>query len=102
MATRRAPSDKLLNDLQAVVADAEALLNATASQTGDRVDGIRARAEESLKKARDRILEAEGEAVIQVREAAASADDYVQKNPWQAVGMAAGAGLLLGLLISRR
>jgi ElaB/YqjD/DUF883 family membrane-anchored ribosome-binding protein len=99
---RNAPSEKLLRDLKTVVDDAEALLQATAAQTGDRVDGIRERAKASLKQAKTRLLEAEGEAMEQVREAAASADEYVHQNPWQAVGVAAGVGLLLGLLISRR
>ncbi|MEQ1801610.1 MAG: DUF883 family protein [Gammaproteobacteria bacterium] len=99
---RKTPSEKLLHDLQTVVEDAEALLQATAAQTGERVDGIRERAKASLKQAKTRILEAEGEALEQVREAAASTDEYVRENPWQAVGVAAGVGLLLGLLISRR
>ena len=99
---RKTPSDKLLHDLQTVMEDAEALLQATAAQTGDRVDGIRARARESLQQARSRLKEAEGEAVEHVRAAAATADEYVRENPWQVVGVAAGVGLLLGLLISRR
>jgi len=45
---RKKPSEKLMNDLHTVVEDAEALLHATAAQTGERVDGIRARAQESL------------------------------------------------------
>ncbi len=99
---RKTPSEKLLHDLQIVVEDAEALLQATAAQTGDRVDGIRARVQESLQQARTRLKEAEGEAMEQMREAAASADEYVRESPWQSVGMAAGVGLLLGLLIGRR
>lgn len=99
---RTTPSERLLRDLKTVVDDAEALLQATAAQTGERVDGIRERAKASLKQAKARLVEAEGEAVEQVREAAASADEYVHQNPWQAVGVAAGVGLLLGLLISRR
>ncbi len=99
---RRTPSEKLVRDLQAVVADAEALLHATAAQTGERVEGIRARAEESLSQARVRLKEVEGEAVEQMKEVAESADEYVRDNPWQAVGVAAGVGLILGLLISRR
>ncbi len=99
---RKTPSEKLLRDLQTVVEDAEALLQATAAQTGERIDGIRARAQASLKQAKTRLLEAEDEALEQVRAAAASADEYVQENPWQAVGVAAGVGLLLGLLLSRR
>jgi ElaB/YqjD/DUF883 family membrane-anchored ribosome-binding protein len=99
---KKAPSEKLLRDLQTVVDDAEALLQATAAQTGERVDGIRVRAQESLKRAKSRLMEAEGETLEHAREAAATADEYVRENPWQAVGVAAGVGILLGLLISRR
>ena len=99
---RKTPGEKLMSDLQSVVEDAEALLQATAAQTGERVDGVRARARESLKQARSRLVEVEGEALEHVREAAESADEYVRENPWQVVGVAAGVGLLLGLLISRR
>ncbi len=99
---RKTASEKLMRDLQTVVEDAEALLQATAAQTGERVDGIRARAQASLKQAKSRLLEAEDEALEQVRAAAATADEYVHENPWQAVGVAAGMGLLLGLLLSRR
>lgn len=98
----KSPSEKLLKDLQAVVEDAEALLHATASQTGDKIDHIRSKAKASLHQARSRLASVEDEALEQVREAAQSADDYVRANPWQAVGAAAGVGLLLGLLISRR
>jgi ElaB/YqjD/DUF883 family membrane-anchored ribosome-binding protein len=35
-------------------------------------------------------------------EAVATAEAYVQQNPWQSVGIAAGVGFLLGLLASRR
>ena len=31
-----------------------------------------------------------------------SAEQYVQENPWQAIGIAAGVGLLIGLLANRR
>lgn len=94
--------DKLIEDLQVVVRDAETLLQATASQTGEKIEGARARATESLRQARQRIASAQAEATREVREAAASADEYVREHPWHAVGVAAGAGLLLGLLISRR
>jgi ElaB/YqjD/DUF883 family membrane-anchored ribosome-binding protein len=99
---RKTASEKLMRDLQTVVEDAEALLQATAAQTGERVDGIRARAQASLKQAKTRLLEAEDEALEQVRAAAATTDEYVHENPWQAVGVAAGVGLLLGLLLGRR
>ena len=101
MATK-VTTEKLLDDLQMVIRDAEALLQATAAQTGEKIDGARARATESLQKARQRLAAVEKEAIHEVRDAAATADNYVHKNPWQAVGIAAGVGLLMGLLIGRR
>ena len=93
---------KLYEDLQTVVRDAEALLQATAHQTGERVEQVRERTEASLRQARARLALMEEQAMEQVREAAADADEYVRRNPWQAVGVAAGMALLVGLLISRR
>ena len=100
--TTTVSTEKLLEDLKTVVRDAEALLQATAAQTGEKIEGARTRAMESLQKARQRLAAVEKEAIHEVREAVATADNYVHKNPWQAVGMAAGAGLLFGLLIGRR
>jgi ElaB/YqjD/DUF883 family membrane-anchored ribosome-binding protein len=36
------------------------------------------------------------------RECVRTTDTYVRENPWQAVGLAAGIGLVIGLLIGRR
>ena len=84
-------TDKLMQDLKAVVADAEDLLQATASQTGERIEKVRARAEESLRVARARM-----------RDAGTRLDDQVHQNPWTAVGIAAGIGLVLGILLRRK
>ena len=93
---------KLLDALQSVVRDAEALLRATATQTGDRIDEVRTRAEESLKHAKSSLGDMQNEAIESVREAADATQDYVNKNPWQSLGIAAGVGLLIGLLLRRR
>jgi ElaB/YqjD/DUF883 family membrane-anchored ribosome-binding protein len=98
----RISADQLIDDLTAVIRDAENLLRATAAQTGDKVGEIRARAEESVRIAKERLAGIEEEAVRHARELAGDADVYVRGNPWQAVGIAAGVGLLLGLLMSRR
>jgi ElaB/YqjD/DUF883 family membrane-anchored ribosome-binding protein len=55
-------TDKLVEDLKVVVRDAEALLRATSSQTGEKIQEVRARAEESLRQARTRIAQLEEEA----------------------------------------
>src|SRR3954467_8604387 len=89
------PLDKsastLTHDLRAVVTDAEDLLKATASQNGERIEKARARAEESLRLARESLQRAGSELNEQVRQ-----------HPWTAVGVAAGLGLVLGIVLGRR
>ena len=94
-------SDRLIADLRAVADDAEALLKETSAQTGEKIQGVRKRAEKSLHQARKRLSEMEADAVKQAQNAATSAEAYVQEKPWQSVGVAAGIGFLLGLLINR-
>ncbi len=95
-------TDKLMADLQAVVEDAEALLRATAGQAGEKVAEARARAEESVRAAKERIGKVQEGLLERTREIADNADSYVRENPWRAAGIAAAAGLVLGLLMSRR
>lgn len=95
-------TDQLLSDLKTVMNDAEALLRATSTQTGEKIQEVRARAEESLRQARQRLSSIEEEALKRAREVADAADEYVRENPWQSVGIAAGVGLLLGLVLRRR
>ena len=82
--------------------DAEALLRATSSQTGEKIQEVRARAEESLRAAKERLSSIEDEALRRAREVADATNEYVRENPWQSVGIAAGVGLLVGLLLARR
>ena len=95
-------ASQLIDDLTAVIKDAESLLRVTAAQTGDKVQEIRARAEETVRNAKARLGEVEEQALERAREFAGEADEYVRGNPWQAVGIAAGVGILIGMLMSRR
>jgi ElaB/YqjD/DUF883 family membrane-anchored ribosome-binding protein len=94
--------EKLVADLKVVVADAEELLRATASQAGEKAAVARERIQASLATAKVKLGEAERALLEKTKEAAKVTDDYVRENPWQAVGIAAVAGLVLGILISRR
>jgi ElaB/YqjD/DUF883 family membrane-anchored ribosome-binding protein len=94
--------DKLVADLKLVVSDAEELLKITAGQAGDKVTAVREKLQRGLEQAKAKVVEAENKAVEQTRAAARATDTYVHENPWRAVGIAAGAGLFLGLLIGRR
>ena len=95
-------TDKLVEDLKVVMRDAEALIRATSAQTGEKIQEVRARAEESLRQAQTRLTALEDEALQRAREVADATEEYVRGNPWQSLGIAAGVGLLVGLLLSRR
>lgn len=93
--------EKLMQDLQVVVSDAEELLKATASQAGEKVSAARERIQDSLTAAKARLADAEEAMLEKTRQAARATDEYVHDNPWRAVGIAAGVGLVVGMLISR-
>ena len=94
--------DQLIADFKKVVADAEALLKATARHGGEELAEVRARAEASLKVAKARLVEERAALVGRTKDAARATDAYIHDNPWQAIGVAAGVGLLVGLLTGRR
>jgi ElaB/YqjD/DUF883 family membrane-anchored ribosome-binding protein len=100
--TTDASKEKLVADLKIVVADAEELLRATASQVGEKAVAARERIQASLASAKVKLTEAERAALEKAKQAAKATDDYVHENPWRAVGIAAVAGLVLGVLIARR
>jgi ElaB/YqjD/DUF883 family membrane-anchored ribosome-binding protein len=94
--------EQLISDFKVVIADAEALIRATANQGGEAVVNLRAKAEESLAVAKVKLGEAQDALVEKGKIAAQATDDYVHEKPWHAVGIAAGVGLVVGLLIGRR
>jgi ElaB/YqjD/DUF883 family membrane-anchored ribosome-binding protein len=97
-----AQKNRLLNDLHAVVADAEALLRASAGDTSAAAGELRAKVQASLDRAKRNLSELQDAAVEKAKAAGRATDTYVHENPWQSIGIAAGVGLLLGVLVSRR
>lgn len=94
--------EKLVSDIRAVIADAEDILKVTADQTGEKIANLRSRIQERLLDARIRLSAAEEVLIDKTRAAARAADDYVHDSPWQAVGIGAGVGFLVGFILGRR
>jgi ElaB/YqjD/DUF883 family membrane-anchored ribosome-binding protein len=86
---------KLAEQLRGLVSDAEALLR---SSTGTASAAEQEHAEAALAELRARLTSLEQ----QVRTRAREVDTYVRDNPWQAVAVAGGIALLIGLLMGRR
>ncbi len=95
-------TDQLIDDLRTVVTDAEALLHATAHDASERAQAARSRAMGSVEQARKRLEELEHELGAQAKAVAEDTSRYVRDNPWQSLGIAAAAGIVIGVLLGRR
>lgn len=100
--TDNVSTEQLRNDLAAVMHDAEALIKASAEPGHERLNEAKARIRETVDAAKRRLADAQHRAAQEGKEAMRATDDYVRHHPWQAVGIAAGIGLIAGLLLSRR
>lgn len=106
MTQAQAGREKLLHDFNEVVADTEQLLKSVAATGGEKSQALRANVEQSLKAARERLVELEEDARARALAAAKATDAYVHGHPWQSIaivsGIAAVAGIVVGLLLNRR
>jgi ElaB/YqjD/DUF883 family membrane-anchored ribosome-binding protein len=96
--------EQLLQEFNAIVAETEQLLKAvthTAGEAGSAaLSEVDAKVEENLKAARERLALLEDAVTQRAKAAFKATDTYVRANPWHAVGIAAGIGLLAGLIIA--
>lgn len=88
--------------MKALVKDAQELFREAASATGERADELRSRGLQLLDSAVVKAQEVQTAAIETGKEIAEKTDDYVHENPWRAVAISAGVGLLIGLLVSRK
>ena len=90
------------SDMKALVRDAQSMLTAAASLTGEKAEELRARGMELLDRALGGASLLPTQAVEKGKELAHTADVYVKDNPWRTMAIAAGVGVLLGILLSRK
>ena len=83
--------------MRAAIGDAEDLIKATANQTGERIERVRAKAD-SVRAARERLHAANQT----FRETAGEVNKEVHDYPWATAAVAAGIGVLVGIVIGRR
>ncbi|MDO9450316.1 MAG: DUF883 family protein [Rugosibacter sp.] len=94
--------EKLIADARLVITDAEELLRATAGQAGEKIADIRAKTADRIAAMKTRLADAEVALVDKAKQVGHVTDDYVHDHPWRSVGVAAGIGFIVGLLIGRR
>jgi ElaB/YqjD/DUF883 family membrane-anchored ribosome-binding protein len=99
--------DTLARGVKTLGNNVQETLRASASAVGDKAAEARAKVEDGLQAAQDRLITVHENVKAKGREGFAATELYVRANPWNAVGIAAGIGLILGIgftvgLISRR
>ena len=94
--------EKFMTDIKSVLADAEDLLKQAANTTGERASELSDKALALLKQAKEKASDVQVVVVEKSKQAARVTDDYVHDHPWQAVGIAAGIGVVIGLLLNRK
>lgn len=97
-----ASRDKLITDVKALMSDADDIVKAMASATGDKAVELGEKLRVKLRTAREKMGDVQDVVADRAKAAARATDDFVHDNPWKAVGIAAGVGFLIGLLVNRR
>jgi ElaB/YqjD/DUF883 family membrane-anchored ribosome-binding protein len=93
-----ASTEKIMTDLKVLTRDAEALMQATAGQAGEKVSELRSRLSAALETAKATCHRLEEKAIA----GAKAADKTIREHPYESIGIAFGVGLLIGVLVGRR
>src|SRR3954462_1327931 len=85
------------DNIRALLHDVESALSETTGEAAEKFTELRERLREVLAEGESKFERVRGEAVRRAKQA----DHFVRENPYYAVGIAAGVGALVGLLVSR-
>lgn len=94
--------DELAANLQRLVNEAEQILDTAGKLGSEEAGGALKKAAEALRRAKEEYVRLEEAVLMNARYAGRATDRAVHDHPYAAMGISAGVGLLLGLLIARR
>jgi ElaB/YqjD/DUF883 family membrane-anchored ribosome-binding protein len=94
--------EKLVKDLRDVLEDVEQLSRQAAAAGGEQAAELRRKAASALEEAQERVERLSHDVGRAAKDAADATDDWVQEHPWSSIGIAAGLGVLIGVLAARR
>jgi len=89
-------------EVRRLIADVEDLIRRVGDAADPEVARLRAKVESALATTKTAISEGAEQVQRQAREAIQAGDRYVRDQPWEAIGVAAVAGLAIGFLLGRR
>ena len=96
------PRSGASKEFHSFVTDIEDLIQSATSLTGEDLVRVKNQLNEKITAAKASIEAVGGSIVTRARETAKVTDGYVHAKPWQAIGIGAAFGVLLGLVLARR
>ena len=97
-----AQTEALLKEIRTVLNDVEALYDEGVERGAEETQALKAKLQARLGNAQSTLQNLEDRTVEQVKYHAKRADEYVHDKPYYAMGFAALAGLVVGVLLNRR
>jgi ElaB/YqjD/DUF883 family membrane-anchored ribosome-binding protein len=94
--------EETMAQLSRTVSQAEDLLRALGDESGEAIDAMRTRVSATLRDARTRLAGRAEQARNMASSTMTQADRFVHENPWRAVAIGAGIGVLLAMMMSSR
>ena len=94
--------DRVVDEVGAMLSDAQHMLKRAGAETGDMARDLRSQVDSTLSTVKSRLHAVEEDALHRAKAATRATDHYVHDKPWQAIGIAAVLGVVIGLLMNRR
>jgi ElaB/YqjD/DUF883 family membrane-anchored ribosome-binding protein len=89
-------------EVRRLIADVEELIRRVGDAADPELARLRAKVESTVATTRKAISDGTEQVQRQAKDAFEASDRYVRDQPWEAIGIAALAGLAIGLLVGRR
>lgn len=99
---RAQQKEKLVADIKMVMAELDELVRDSASDVGDDLVELKGKLRDQVEAARDTLSDLESRVTEKAKSAAQTGDEYVREHTWASIGIAAGIGVVIGLLLNRR
>jgi len=90
------------HEVRKLIGDVEELLRRVGDAADPELARLRAKLESTVATTKKAISDGTEQVQRQAKEAFEASDRYVRDQPWEAIGIAAIAGLAIGLLVGRR
>lgn len=97
MSAKSSTSEETHHDLKDLIQEAEQALSHTAGDAGEKFDELRERLRAAINHGRNTFESLRAETARHAKQA----DTVIRDNPYYAIGVAAGVGALIGILVSR-